>query len=289
MNVVHACLRALATGIVAAFVAASALAADPLPVLLATPGGPTAGPTAGVPVPAGPAVARLREVTVDFGLIDPRMPTAPAELAVELFDGRFLTLDRLRIDVRAPGNYTWYGRVRGFGRSDAVLTVVDGYVAGSIVVVDAEARTTVAFELLSGPDGTPWLRELDPAGFPRDHPEGSEGRTIPPQGLGGALQSPQDTPVADSGSTVDVMVVYSNQTAAAAGGASSRRSSRRSTARTSRTRTATSRRGCASSTTRRLPTTRAATSIPISTGSPVQTTATWTRSTRGATHMRPTS
>ena len=62
MNVVHACLRALATGIVAAFVAASALAADPLLVLLATPGGPTAGPTAGVPVPAGPAVARLREV-----------------------------------------------------------------------------------------------------------------------------------------------------------------------------------------------------------------------------------
>ena len=37
-------------------------------------------------------------------------------------------------------------------------------------------------------------RELDPGGFPPEHPEGSEGRAIPPQGLRGAMPSPQDAP-----------------------------------------------------------------------------------------------
>ena len=219
MKFVHLCARALAAVAAAGLLAASALAADLPPMLFGTPAGTTAGPTTGPAAPPGPAIARQRTVAVDFGLIDPRAPTTPAELAVELFDGRFVTLDRARVEVRAPGNYTWYGRVRGFGRSDAVLTVVDGYVAGSIVVVDAEARITTAYEVLTGRDGTTWLRELDPAGFPPEHPEGSEGLAIPPQGPGGALPAPEDAPVvaADSGSTVDVMVVYSNQTAVAAG------------------------------------------------------------------------
>ncbi|MFO1315562.1 MAG: M12 family metallo-peptidase [Burkholderiales bacterium] len=170
-------------------------------------------------VSAGPAVARQRSVTVDFGVIDPRVPATPAEVGVELFDGRVVTLDRTRVEVRASGNYTWYGRVRGLGRSDAVLTVVDGHIAGSIVAVDANAGSTTAYELISGPDGATWLRQIDPAGFPPEHPNGSEGLAAPPQGPGGALQSPQDTTAApaDSGATVDVMVVYSNQSAAAAG------------------------------------------------------------------------
>ena len=223
MRFVHLCTRALAAVAAAGLLAASALAADLPPLLFGTPSGPTAAATAGPSAPSGPAIARQRAVAVDFGLIDPHAPTTPAELAVELFDGRFVTLDRARVEVRAPGNYTWYGRVRGFGRSDAVLTVVNGYVAGSIVVVDIEARTTAAFDLLTGPDGATWLRELDPAGFPPDHPPGppmfaSPGQVTPgpPQFPAGA--GPADVP-ADTGSTVDVMVVYSNQTAAAAGGA----------------------------------------------------------------------
>ena len=221
MNPFRSTVRALAAFAVAGALAASALAADPLPPLLRTPAGPTAGPTAGPPAPPGPAVTRQKAVGVDFGLIDPGVPTAPAELAVELFDGRFVTLDRARVEVRAPGNYTWYGRVRGFGRSDAVLTVVNGYVAGAIVVVDVEARTTTAFELLTGPDGTTWLREIDPAGFPPDHPPGPPKFAFPGDITPGPAQvlaaSGADAPVADTGGTVDVMVVYSNQTAAAAG------------------------------------------------------------------------
>ena len=223
MGWLSACARAATIVAFAGFCAVSARAADPLPMLLGSPQIPAAGPNTALSVPAGPMVARARGVVVDFGVLDPRSATPP-ELGVELFDGVIVTLERVRIEARAPGNYTWYGRVRGFGRSDAVLTVVDGYIAGAIVVVDEGARTSATYELVSDPGGTVWLRQLDPAGFPPDHPSGGEAPAFAPQGSagaagGGTLQAPEDTDVAaaDTGGTIDVMIVYTNETAAAAG------------------------------------------------------------------------
>ncbi len=223
MGWLSACARAATIVAFAGFCAVSAHAADPLPMLLGSPQAPAAGPNTAPSIAGGPMVARARGVVVDFGVLDPRSATPP-ELGVELFDGVIVTLERVRIEARAPGNYTWYGRVRGFARSDAVLTVVDGYIAGAIVVVDEGARTSATYELVSDPGGTVWLRQLDPAGFPPDHPSGGEAPAFAPQGSagaagGGTLQAPEDTDVAaaDTGGTIDVMIVYTNETAAAAG------------------------------------------------------------------------
>src|SRR5262245_34245112 len=165
-------LRALVAAVVVGF-AAVAHAADPLPMLLS---GQVA---ARAPAPHA-AIARQRPVRVDTGYLDPRTGGTPAALGLELFDGQVVALDRVRVEARAPGNYTWYGRVRGNARTDVVLTVVNGYVAGSITVEDPAARRFARYELASAPDGTAWLREIDPAAFPPDHPPG-EPRIAPPE------------------------------------------------------------------------------------------------------------
>ncbi len=183
----------------------------------------TQGPAAMFPNAAEPAVARQRRVVVDFGYLDPRSPEAQPRLGVELFDGLVVALDRVRIETRGPGNYTWYGQVQGFARSDVALTVVDGYIAGSISIVDAAAGLSAVFEVQSAPGGAQFLRELDSGRFPPDHPPG-HGALVAPAQAGTTPAQDHDAPAlaasdvaADTGATIDVMVVYSNQTAAAAG------------------------------------------------------------------------
>jgi hypothetical protein len=94
-------------------------------------------------------VARARSVTVEFKYLDPRSDKAATAIGVELFDGQFVIVDRAGIDERGPGSYAWYGKVRGYGHSDAILTVVDGQIAGSIVVADEATRTTQTYRILS--------------------------------------------------------------------------------------------------------------------------------------------
>ncbi len=208
--------------------APAALTAAPLAMLLGAPAASVSSQTAATTATPDRTVARERAVAVDFRQLDPRSTAAPAALGVELFDGQIVTLERAGIEQRAPGNYTWQGRVRGYERSEAVLTVVDGQIAGTIVVVDAGLRSADTYQLQSRPGGTQSLRRLDPAGFPPDHPPGSEGVQAPPhaagaaaggvpdQGAPGAVDATDATALADSGDTIDVMVVYGNQTAAAA-------------------------------------------------------------------------
>src|SRR5262249_55912312 len=75
-------------------------------------------------------------------------------------------------------------------------------------------------------DGLHLLREVDPTAFPPDHPPGGD-PLAPSFGTKSLFEAPKSlgqslndvTAKADSGATIDVMVVYSNQTAAAAGSA----------------------------------------------------------------------
>ena len=216
----------LAALTVALLCAPSARAATPLAMLLGVPAASGGGRTSAVAPDR--TVARERPVAVDFGYLDPRSGSAAATLGVELFDGLIVTLERATIEERSPGNYTWQGRVRGYDRSEAVLTVVDGQIAATIVVVDAGLRSADTYQVQSGPGGTQWLRRLDPAGFPPDHPPGSEALQAPPhapgttagaaldQGILSPSTTADATTEADTGDTIDVMVVYSNQTAAKA-------------------------------------------------------------------------
>ena len=174
--------------------------------------------------PAERGVARQRPVAVAFEHLDPPSGNVPARIGVELFDGMIVVVDFVRIDRRGPNNYTWHGRVDGYDKSEAVLTVVDGNIAGTISLVDSAARITATYQLQTNRDGTQSLRQIDPSGFPTDHPPGSEKLRAPVPEKAAPRSSRGDIELkggaiaaADTGATVDVMVVYSKQTAAAAG------------------------------------------------------------------------
>ena len=203
---------------------AQAAAPEAVPMLLAPAPVTAAGRATAKAQPVERSVARARGVAVDFTQLDPRSGRTPFAIGVELFDGVIVTLDLERIEQRRAGNFTWNGRVRGYDGSQAILTVVDGRIAGTITLSDPAARTTATYQIQSGADGAHSLRQLNPSGFPSDHPAGGEGLHAPAHsnslslGTSGrdvALKAGTAAP--DTGTTIDVMVVYSRQTAAAAG------------------------------------------------------------------------
>ncbi len=201
-------------------------AADAMPMLLSTPAASNASRANTKALPAERSVARRRAVAVNFEHLDPPAGNAPSALGVELFDGVIVTLDLDRVEKRGPGNFTWNGRVRGYEGSLAILTVANGQIAGTITLSDTAARTTETYQIHSEADGAQSLRKLNPSGFPSDHPPGSESLHAPAHAKSLSLgTSGRDitlkagTAAADTGATVDVMVVYSKQTAAAAGAA----------------------------------------------------------------------
>ena len=148
----------------------------------------------------------------DFTLVDARSRKASHSLAIEAFDGVTLILDKDRIEERAAGNYTWYGSVRGYAKGRAILTVVDGYMAGSIFLLDDSLQTHGIYEIVPLADGGHALQEMNQSSFQIEEPEH---RHAPP-----TLSESNDTSAGnDAPGLIDVMVVYSNQTAAAAGAA----------------------------------------------------------------------
>ena len=192
------------------------------PILLSTP----AASAVGRATAQDRWVARQRPVAVAFQYLDPQSTSAASRLDVELFDGRMVTLLRDRVEQRGPGNYTWHGKVEGQDAGGAVLTVVNGRIAGSITLFDQGTRTADSYQIESRADGSLSLRHLNPNGFPPDHPPGADNYRAPrtaaqPTNDAGATTAAGDssalTAAADTGSTIDVMVVYSNQTATAAG------------------------------------------------------------------------
>ena len=185
-------------------------------------------------------IARGKDVGVNFQYLDPQSSAMADAVMVALFDGRFVTLDLQDVEQRGPGDYTWHGTVRGQPASQAVLTVAQGRISGSITVSDAAARSVQVFQIQTAADGSHQLREVNQAQFPPDHPPGAENGHLPPAAkpLSMPLEKARThrgststtsttsttasttstvTTAADSGDTIDVMVVYSNQTATAAG------------------------------------------------------------------------
>ncbi len=195
-----------------------------LPMLLAAPVAADSVRAAEKARPAERGVARQRPVAVAFEHLDPPSGNVPARIGVELFDGMVVVVDFVRIDRRGRGNYTWHGRVEGYDKSEAVLTVVDGNIAGTITLADSAARIAATYQLQTNRDGTQSLRQIDQSGFPTDHPAGSEKlrapvqEKVPPRGGRGDIDPKAGViAAADTGAIIDVMIVYSKQTAATAG------------------------------------------------------------------------
>jgi hypothetical protein len=113
-----------------------------------------------------------------------------------------------------------------------MITVVDGQVSGMIDLGDTGRGAHARYQLQSTADGLTLLQEIDAATFPEDHPGAAErvaptSAMAPRSGFTGNAGEPlakgsladDFIAKADTAATIDVMIVYSNQTAAAAGSA----------------------------------------------------------------------
>jgi len=160
-----------------------------------------------------PGVVRSRPVRVVLS----RLPGAtPGEAARGVLPrtGHTLTLDlfddvavkaRMTSAKALPRGLAWRGRVEGEPLGSVVLVVVDGVLAGSVVLPDA------AYSIRSV-DGGQVVEEVDRSVFPDDPDCAQEA----PEVLDVPAGDRQG--IADDGSTVDVLVAYTPAARAAAGG-----------------------------------------------------------------------
>ncbi len=150
--------------------------------------------------------------------------TRVAPLSLELFDGKTITIDKMKMDNRAGDNYTWYGKIREFEKGEAVLTVVNGQLAGQVTLVDEVTHTSGTYTIESVDGELYTLQEHDYSNIP-DHPEldveaDAESdfvTTMSAPDIATQTTTTGGTAQGDTADFIDIMVVYSNQTAAAAG------------------------------------------------------------------------
>lgn len=148
--------------------------------------------------PLSPASDRI-VVTVDFSLIHPEQnPVAALSAAIP---GQTITLLKDKIEQRGTDNYTWSGKVEGREMSTAVLTVEDGFMYGHIDFAGE------SYSISPNSDGYIIVKN-DPSQIPPYNDD----VLIPPDRWGMAEVQPLGiTPLADNGSVVDVLVLYTQQ------------------------------------------------------------------------------
>ena len=162
--------------------------------------------------PVRAAVVRSRPVTINPAAwpIARRAgaPPAPRSLVLNLFDDVSLTAVLDRTDPARDG-LTWVGRVAGREHSWVTLAVVDGVMAGSIIMPGA------VYEIRHAGGGVYDVGEVDQSRFP------PEAEPVPAPSLpGGAFPAAGDLePAGDGSPEIDVLVLYTPAAASSAGGA----------------------------------------------------------------------
>lgn len=187
----------------------SAASSQPKPPPLFTP---LDAPAA--PAPTAPGVVRERAVRVDFDLLD-RMADAwtqgrqrsSARIRLNLFPGISAVTTPEEIRSETASSLSWVGRL--VGQPDGAVTLVWG---GGVLVGHVRIQEAV-FRIQYAADGVHRVQELDPTAFPEE----DEPIEIPLPALASGAE-PEVGSLADSGSTIDVLVVYTGAARAAAGG-----------------------------------------------------------------------
>ena len=126
-------------------------------------------------------------------------------IRLELFADASFTVTITDLVRHGPTGYTWSGALDGIDFGSAILAVHDGATVGTVVMPGAVYRIGYA------PDGTQVIEQLDESALP---PEG-EPVAPPPLAEHDSLTAGV---AADTGSQIDVMVVYTAAARAAAGG-----------------------------------------------------------------------
>jgi hypothetical protein len=151
-------------------------------------------------------VRRSRQVRARMAAL--AADTAPSNLPIvlNLFSDVALRARRTGLEQHADGSATWHGRIDGDADSRVTL-VINGTVMVGTVFVHGHT-----YEISYAGGGVNDIHELDPAAFPTDDPQ-------PPAAPGQAhADQIVGTPVGDTASQIDVMVVWTPAARAAVGG-----------------------------------------------------------------------
>ena len=163
--------------------------------------------------PNRPWVARSRVVSVDLETWAAALPGGPGSgrpsLLLNLFDDASFPAVFDRIDAASNG-LTWVGRVPDRPLSTVTLTLVDGVMAGSVIM----PGSVYAIRYAGG--GLHEVSEVDQSQYP------AEARPVPYPAAPPPREPVDADPAAraDSGSLIDVMVLYTPAATTSAGGPS---------------------------------------------------------------------
>ncbi|HZX48581.1 MAG TPA: DUF1566 domain-containing protein [Nitrospirota bacterium] len=127
-------------------------------------------------------------------------------ITLNLFNGVSFTAVEDRVEMRSADRYTWYGHIEGIGQSQVILVNEEGDMAGEIFVRPGEK-----YQVRPIGGGIHSVYDVDTGAFP------PEAEPIPVYTQDTSAPSPPTAGCCDSGSIIDVMVVYTSAAAAASG------------------------------------------------------------------------
>ncbi len=151
------------------------------------------------------SVVRSRFVRVNLDHL-----TELESITLNLFDDVTIQAIREKVEQRSEGRYTWFGAVPGKEFSSVILTVENGDLVGG-VRIDGKLYTVRPLE-----QGLHVVRQVDPKAFPNEDDDRSPASLPNRDFVTGRLPELQDQQLwQDDGSTIDIMVVYTDDVARA--------------------------------------------------------------------------
>ncbi len=133
-------------------------------------------------------------------------------ITLNLFDDVLLTAIKDRLERRSLTDYSWFGHIADAPHNQVILTVEQGSMAGSITVEGEHYGVDAIYQIRPAPGGLHEIRQIDQNMFQESSTTEGKLDYIP-------VTSPKidllPNSQADDGSTIDVMVVYTDSAAAA--------------------------------------------------------------------------
>jgi len=163
-----------------------------------------AGRAGSLPLAADPSTSQTRYVEVNLDML--ARTGVGDELYLNLYDDAIFTAVIERVQETYSGSYAWTGYLKGVEYSQVVLVASIEQLAGNVTMPG------VFYQVRYAGNGVHAITTIDQSAFP------PEAEPIPVDLSGDVWTSEHDSPTADDGSAIDVLVVYTPATRSAVGG-----------------------------------------------------------------------
>ncbi len=159
---------------------------------------------------------KISEGKID--IINNRSSQNSPTITIDLFDGQVITVDKARIIERGANNFTWRGKVRGAPDGQVILSVTNGYLSGLISFSEQNSKKKSSYSIEPVGENLYSVRENDFSNI-ADEPSSINANSSDIKGdiSSNTVNQTSSTALGDTGSSIDVLVLYSNQSAAATG------------------------------------------------------------------------